>query len=112
MGGTPHGPLRKAGAQGLRVDLTPLTAADHDELATALEAGDTVALGVVPSVAPAGATPTDKTVTETVERWLDMLGLDAAYDIVLTPACGLAGADWRWARTVLRILTESARHLA
>jgi len=41
-----------------------------------------------------------------------MLGLDAAHDIVLTPACGLAGADGRWARTVLRILTESARHLA
>lgn len=110
--GTPLGLLRKAGAKGISVDLTQLTAADHDDLATALEAGDTVALGVVPSVAPAGTTPTDKTVTETVERWLDMLGLDAAHDIVLTPACGLAGADWGWARTVLRILTESARHLA
>ena len=110
--GTPLGLLRKAGAKGVSVDLTQLTAADHDELATALEAGDTVALGVVPALAPAGTAPTDKTVTETVERWLDMLGLDAAYDIVLTPACGLAGADWRWARTALRILTESARHLA
>ncbi|MFJ9392609.1 methionine synthase [Nocardioides sp. NPDC101246] len=110
--GTPLGLLRKAGATGISVDLTQLTAADHDELATALEAGDTVALGVVPAVAPAGAAPTDKSVTETVERWLDMLGLDSAYDIVLTPACGLAGADGRWARTVLRILTESARHLA
>ncbi|MFE7226552.1 methionine synthase [Nocardioides sp. NPDC057577] len=110
--GTPLGLLRKAGAKGISVDLTQLTAADHDELATALEAGDTVALGVVPAVAPAGAAPTDKSVTETVERWLDMLGLDAAHDIVLTPACGLAGADGRWARTALRILTESARHLA
>ncbi|MFE6648346.1 methionine synthase [Nocardioides sp. NPDC057772] len=110
--GTPLGLLRKAGAKGISVDLTQLTAADHDDLATALEAGDTVALGVIPTTAPAGTTPTDKTVTETVERWLDMLGLDTAYDIVLTPACGLAGADGRWARTVLRILTESARHLA
>ncbi|SDK82439.1 Cobalamin-independent synthase, Catalytic domain [Nocardioides sp. YR527] len=110
--GTPLGLLRKSGATGISVDLTQLTAADQDELATALEAGDTVALGVVPAVAPAGTAPTDKSVTETVERWLDMLGLDAAYDIVLTPACGLAGADGRWARTVLRILTESARHLA
>lgn len=110
--GTPLGLLRKAGAKGLSVDLSQLSAADHDDLATALEAGDTVALGVVPALAPEGAEPTDKTVTETVERWLDMLGLDTAYDIVLTPACGLAGADWRWARTALRILTESARHLA
>ena len=110
--GTPLDLLRRAGAKGISVDLTQLTAADHDDLATALEAGDTVALGVVPSIAPAGAAPTDKSVTETVERWLDMLGLDAAHDIVLTPTCGLAGADGRWARTVLRILTESARHLA
>jgi methionine synthase II (cobalamin-independent) len=110
--GTPLDLLRRAGAKGISIDLTQLTAADHDDLATALEAGDTVALGVVPAIAPAGAAPTDKSVTETVERWLDMLGLDTANDIVLTPACGLAGADGRWARTVLRILTESARHLA
>jgi methionine synthase II (cobalamin-independent) len=110
--GTPLGLIRNAGAKGLSVDLSQLTAGDHDDLATALEAGDTVALGVAPALAPAGALPTDKAVTETVERWLDMLGLDAAYDIVLTPTCGLAGADWRWARTVLRILSESARHLA
>ncbi|TQL69544.1 cobalamin-independent methionine synthase catalytic subunit [Nocardioides albertanoniae] len=109
--GTPLGLLRTAGAQGLSVDLAQLSAADHDELASSLEAGDTVALGVVPALAPDSA-PTDKTVTETVERWLDMLGLDASHDIVLTPACGLAGADWQWARTVSRILGESARHLA
>lgn len=117
--GAPLNLLRKAGAKGLSVDLAQLSAADHDELAGSLEDGDTVALGVVPSVlrslGPAVGSanePTDKTVTEAVERWLDMLGLDAAHDIVLTPACGLAGADWRWARTVARILVESARHLA
>lgn len=110
--GTPLDLLRKAGAQCLAVDLSQLSANDHDDLATALEAGGTVALGVVPALAPAGTAPTDKTVAETVERWLDMLGLDAAYDIVLTPTCGLAGADPGWTRTVLRILSAGARHVA
>ena len=52
-----------------------MTAADHDALGEALEAGETVALGVVPSLDPATA-PTDTEVTERVLRWLDMLGLD------------------------------------
>ena len=46
--GTPLGLLRGAGARGLSVDLAMLSAADHDALAEALEAGETVALGVRP----------------------------------------------------------------
>ena len=44
--------LRGAGARGLSVDLSVLTATDMDVLAEALEAGETVALGVVPSLEP------------------------------------------------------------
>ena len=63
--GTPLGLLRGAGARGLSVDLDVLDAADHDVLAEALEAGETVALGVVPSLDPATA-PTEKQLTESV----------------------------------------------
>lgn len=111
--GVPLDVVRRAGARGLSVDLSVLAAADHDHLAEALEAGDTVALGVVPGTDPAH-TPTDKQVTESVLRWLDMLGLDpeeVGSRLVLTPGCGLAGASPSYARTALGVLRSSAGHL-
>ena len=110
---TPLGLLRGAGAQGLAVDLSVLGAADHDALAEALEAGGTVALGVVPSLAPPTGL-TDKDVVERVQRWLDMLGLDpeeVGTQLVITPACGLAGADWSWARQALALARSGAAAL-
>ncbi|HEU5038566.1 MAG TPA: methionine synthase [Nocardioides sp.] len=111
--GTPLGLLRGAGARGLSVDLGVLSAADHDVLAEAVEQGETVALGVVPGTDPA-LEPTDGEVTESVLRWLDMLGLDpheVGPRLVLTPACGFAGATPAWARRALRLLGTAARHL-
>src|SRR4051794_9110841 len=67
--------LRGAGARGISVDLDVLGAPAYDELGAALEAGDRVFLGVVPSTVPA-RTPTDKQVVERVQRLLDMLGFD------------------------------------
>ncbi|GAA1963863.1 methionine synthase [Nocardioides panacihumi] len=111
---TPLGLLRGAGAHGLAVDLGVLGAADHDALAEALEAGETVALGVVPSVDPAQA-PTDKDVVERVQRWLDMLGLDpeeVGGRLVVTPTCGLAGATSGWARRALALSRSGAAALS
>jgi methionine synthase II (cobalamin-independent) len=111
--GTPLGLLRGAGAQGLAVDLSVLSAADHDVLAEALEAGEVVALGVVPGTDPA-TPPTDAHVTESVLRWLDMLGLDpgeVSDRLVVTPACGLAGASGEWVRRSLELLRTTAAHL-
>ncbi len=51
--GVPWQLLRGAGARGLSADLSVLTADDMDVLAEALEAGETLALGVVPSLEPA-----------------------------------------------------------
>ena len=108
--GTPLDLLRGAGAAGLSVDHAQLSARDHDELAAALEAGETVALGVVPSTDPATA-PTDGQVTEAVLRWTEMLGLDldqVVDRLVLTPACGLAGASPAWTRTALELTRRAA----
>jgi len=107
---TPLGLLRGAGAKGLAVDLGVLGAADHDALAEALEAGETVALGVVPSLEPDDAV-TDKHVVERVLRWLDMVGLDpdeVGDRLLVTPTCGLAGATWTWARRALALARGSA----
>jgi len=111
---TPWGLVRGAGAAGLSVDLGVLSAADHDALAEALEAGVSVALGVVPTVDPPGDY-TDKQAAQAVERWLDMLGLDpetVGDRLVVTPACGLAGAGASWALRALRVSVSAARQLS
>ena len=102
--GTPLDLLRGAGAAGLSVDHAQLSARDHDELAAALEAGQTVALGVVPSTDPATA-PADGQVTELVLRWIEMLGprpgpgrRPAGAHPGLRPGGRLAGVDPHRAR--------------
>jgi methionine synthase II (cobalamin-independent) len=112
--GTPLDLLRGAGAGGLSVDHAQLSARDHDELAAALEAGQTVVLGVVPATDPAAA-PTDGEVTEAVLRWLDMLGLDPGQvgeRLVLSPVCGLAGATPDWPQRAFGLLRAAAAHLS
>ncbi len=103
-----------ASAPGIGVDLGLLGTGQYDEVAAALEAGRRVFLGVVPSTRPedASAVPSARSVTEHVTRLLDMLGLEPVPHLVLTPACGLAGADPAWARTALEICRDAARDLA
>jgi methionine synthase II (cobalamin-independent) len=106
--------VRGAGARGLSADVSVLTAPDLDVLAEALEAGETLALGVVPSLEP--TTPVDATnITERVLRWLDMLGLDpevVTARLVITPSCGLAGASPAWARRATELCREVAENLS
>ncbi len=112
--GTPLDLLRGAGARGLAVDLDTITAAGHDQLGEAMEAGEIVALGVVPTLEP-DSPPTDSVVVDRVLRWLDMLGIDPAGigdQLVITPACGLAGATPGWARRALQTCQLSATHLS
>jgi methionine synthase II (cobalamin-independent) len=101
-----------AGAQGVSVDLGVLAVAAYDDLASLLEAGRPVFLGVVPSTDPATA-PTETALTEQVLRFLDMLGLDPgqAPSLVVTPTCGLAGASPAWTREALRLSAKVAANL-
>ena len=112
--GAPVGLLRGAGARGVMVDLALLDATGHDAAAEALEAGDTVAVGVVPTTRPPAA-PGDAQLVERVQRWLDVLGLDpgeVAPRLLVSPACGLAGADAAWARRAVELSRAVARALA
>ncbi len=111
--GTPWGLLRGAGARGLSADLAVLGPEELDALAEALDAGERVALGVVPSLEPENA-PTERSVTESVLRTLDLLGLDpdgVSDLLVLTPSCGLAGASSAWARRATDLCLNVAREL-
>lgn len=106
--------LRGAGAAGLAVDLSLVGAVGHDALAEALDAGETVALGVVPSTDPA-APLTEKDVVGVVHRWLDLVGLDPGQvteHLVLSPACGQAGASSAWVRESLALLRSAAASLS
>jgi hypothetical protein len=112
--GVPWALLRGAGARGLGGDLSLLGPDDLDVYAEALEAGERVALGVVPSVDPA-TPPSAKALTERVLRTLDLLGLDpdAVSDrLVVTPTCGLAAATPAWARRATELCRAVARHLS
>jgi methionine synthase II (cobalamin-independent) len=109
--GVPWDLVRGAGAAGLVLDLSMLSAGDHDTVAEALEAGTTVALGVVPSTEPAGGL-TDTRVVERVQRWLDMLGLDPTVgSLAVAPTCGLAGASEAWARRATTLTRQVAAGL-
>ena len=93
-------------------DLVP--ALDH--LATALEAGENVALGVLPATDPGGSGdfPSETAATERVLRWLDIVGLDPEVVgslLVVTPACGMAGASPAWARQALELSRRTAGNL-
>ncbi|MDZ5660137.1 methionine synthase [Nocardioides sp. S-58] len=110
---TPWALVAGTGVAGLSADLDVLGPADLDTFAEALEAGRTAALGVVPSTDPA-TEPSDAPITERVQRWLDMLGLDpevVAGHLVVTPTCGLAGASPAWARRAVRLTATVARNL-
>lgn len=97
--------VRGAGARGVSVDLDQLAAGEYDALGEALDAGDLVLLGAVPT-SPAGLTDAD--VIARVERVLDMLGFDPTSQLVITPACGLAGASPAFAREALRLSKAAA----
>jgi methionine synthase II (cobalamin-independent) len=104
--------LRRAGAGGVSVDLAVLVAGAYDDLATALDEGANLALGVVPSIGESA--PSTKSVVERVTRLLDMIGVgpdEVADQLVLTPACGMAGATPSYARSALHAVSEAAAEL-
>lgn len=107
--------LTGAGAQGVSVDLSVLGPGSYDGLAEVLETDRTLMLGVVPSADPS-TWPDERSLTERVQRLLDMLGLDpadpeGAGELVVTPSCGLAGATLGWARRACDLSARVARNL-
>lgn len=110
---TPWSLVSGTGVAGLSADLDVLGPADLDAFAEVLEDGRSAALGVVPSTDPA-TVPSDARLTERVQRWLDMLGLDpevVGEHLVVTPTCGLAGATPDWATRAVRLSATTARNL-
>lgn len=114
----PDTPWDLVSAQGLMMDLAVTTPAELDVVAEVLEAGRTVGLGMVPATDPdpvmAAELASDRGTATRLLRLLDMLGLDPeqySRAIVVTPACGSAGATAGWARQVLALSRSVAANL-
>lgn len=107
----PVGLFRDAGAVALALDLELVT--DLDPLGEALDAGAGLLAGAIPtraSALPVG----DETAARVAEVWR-RLGFPAErlpHQVVVTQACGLAGATPEYARAALVAAREAARQLA
>jgi methionine synthase II (cobalamin-independent) len=105
--------IRTAGAVGVALDLELIT--DLDPLGEAIDAGLGLLAGAARAVPPAtGRAPTSAQVADRVRRLWDQLGFPRrrlAEQVVVTPACGLAGATPAYARAVLAACRDAGRRL-
>jgi hypothetical protein len=122
----PFGMIKAVGAQAVSFDVSQLRREEEDGLAEIVEAGLGILAGAVPAAAPGAARSAghglpDPSVTarRVVELWRRM-GWPAAggagravagEQVVLAPACGLAGAPPGYARAALAHCREAARLL-
>jgi methionine synthase II (cobalamin-independent) len=105
--------LAGAGAAAASVDLATARL-DRDVVGELVEAGLRLWLGVVPALGP-GVPPPVREVVEPVRRLWHEIGFvpeRLADTVVLTPACGLAGASDGWSRTAMQLVRQGARVLA
>ncbi len=106
--------FRSAGADAVSLDVGRLGGPELDELAGAVDSGLDVFAGVIPAAAP------DQRITDTeladrvVRLWrrLDQDPAAMAGRTVITPVCGLAGADAAWARSAYTLARTAARTFA
>ena len=106
--------LRRAGADAVGIDAGLIGPGDLDGIGEALQDGGVLALGMVPSD-DEGAPATLHELAEPALRLLDRLGFARsllATQVLVTPACGLAGATPAVARRVLTRSVELGRAFA
>ena len=112
--GVPLQVVRDARAAAVALDLALLK--DLDPLGEAIEAGLGLFAGAVPTrPASAGRAPTSAEIADRVRGLWNKLGFPAARlpeQVVVTPACGLAGASPGYVRAVLKACREAGRRLA
>jgi methionine synthase II (cobalamin-independent) len=108
--GLPWKALQRSNIHAVSIDAATLTPADLDGVGDFVDAGRTVMLGVVATTAPA-MRPSAEEVAKAAVEVTDRLGFArsvARERIGVTPACGLAGATPRWARTAVELAQKAA----
>ncbi|WP_329167765.1 methionine synthase [Streptomyces sp. NBC_01267] len=109
----PFALLRRAGAAGVSFDFSLLTERDEDAIGEAVEGGTRLFAGVVPGTDTALSDPAGSVMgVRTLWRRLGLNPGTLTESLVLTPACGLAGASPAYARAALAHCIRAAKSLA
>lgn len=109
----PFGLLRRAGASGVSFDFSLLAEREDDAIGEVVESGTKLFAGVVPGTDGPLSDPAGSVMG--VRKLWRRLGLapgTLAESVVVTPACGLAGASPAYARAVQAHCVRAARSLA
>lgn len=113
--GVPFGVIKDAGAAAVSFDLSLQRRADEDAVAEAGEAGMAMLLGALQTTAAKRDSPaspaTPRQTASAVITWWHRLGMPSARlaeQVVVTPACGLAGAPPERARAALAHCRQAA----
>jgi methionine synthase II (cobalamin-independent) len=109
----PFGIIQGAGADAVSFDLSQLRRQDYDSLATVAEAGLGLLAGIPLNDSERSRPSAKDDATSVARMWRTMTLPPArcAEQVVLTPACGLAGVSPDRARDALRRCREAARVL-
>jgi methionine synthase II (cobalamin-independent) len=110
--GYPFEIINGAGADAVSFDLSLLRHADYDTFAETVEGGSGVLAGALPTVGLDWPAP-ERTADAVRELWrkIGLPPAGCAEQVVITPACGLAGASPAQAAGALRRCREAARIL-
>lgn len=106
----PYALLRGAGAKAISVDLRRVPTRDDDAVGEEIDAGTALFLGAVP--AADSVLPSLQATGEPVRELWRRFGFPPARlarQVVITPACGLAGASPRYVREALGRCRDTAR---
>lgn len=95
--------LRRSAAEAVAFDITQVRTENLDAIGELLDSDTAVVLGLIPATAPA-ARPGWRELAAPAVALIDRLGFPRSIlrSVSVTPRCGLAGADPRWARAALR----------
>jgi hypothetical protein len=110
--------IKRAGATAVSFDLRVFRRADEDAFGEAADSGAGMFIGAVPAVPPGPPGPGQRPdsdgrepATAVIDLWR-RIGLpigDLTRQVVMTPACGLAGASPSYARAALERCQAAAR---
>ncbi|WP_079127548.1 methionine synthase [Streptomyces sp. TP-A0874] len=111
--GVPFALLRRAGVRGISFDFDLLTERDEEQIGESVEGGTALFAGILPGTDtplsdPAGSVGGIRTLW----RRLGLAPGSLSESVVITPACGLAGASPGYARAALAHCVRAAKSLA
>jgi methionine synthase II (cobalamin-independent) len=109
----PLGVFRAAGARAVNIDVAQLDPTDDEAIGSAVEGNTWLLLGLLPATGP-GVPPIVREVVAPARGLWRRLGFPPerlAHIVVVTPACGMAGASEGWVRSALRLARQAGRVL-